>query len=71
MARDLLNAIALGISMLAGGIVTAFCCINPLAHGPGTLEANIATFFVGMAVGGGAWKLWQNRKRFIPPQNPS
>ena len=62
MPRDVLNAMALGGAMLAGGIVVAFFCVNPLAHGPAGLEIAAFEFFVGMVLGGIAFKLYQRRR---------
>ena len=65
MAREVWNAIGLGISMLLGGLLLTSCCINPLAHGPHMLEVAAVVFFFGMAIGGAAWKLWPSRKGII------
>lgn len=45
--------------MLVGGLISGFCCISPLAHGPHVLEVNAVIFFMGMAIGGVAWKIYQ------------
>ena len=66
---QLYDAGLLVASMIAGGLVSSFCCINPLAHGPSPrlLVYNVAMLILGLISGGVAFKMYQRTQRPPPP----
>ena len=64
--KDAVNAGCLCLSMLGGAVVSVLFFVNPLAHGEAANWHGIQTIFIGLALGGAAWKLYQSRRQ-LPP----